>query len=56
MVFTKEINEIVLSSKDDERIQSTGSIGTYGTNKEIIHRKKMKCNNIMKQHKNDQLW
>ena len=40
MVFTKEINEIVLSSKDDERIQSIDSIGTYGTYKEIIHRKK----------------
>ena len=41
-VFTVKVNNIALSANDDKRIQSIDSIETYsyGTNREIIHRKK----------------
>ena len=41
-VFTVKVNKIALSANDDKRIQSIESIETYsyGTNREIIHRKK----------------
>ena len=41
-VFTVKVNKIALSANDDKRIQSIDSIETYsyGTNREIIHRKK----------------
>ena len=55
-VFTKEINEIALSSKDDKRLQSIDLIGTfaYGRSKDLVSEKEViKCNNIIKQQKND---
>ena len=41
-VFTVKVNNIALSANDDKRIQSIDSIETYsyGTNREIIHRRK----------------
>ena len=41
-VFTVKVNKIALSANDDKRIQSIDSTETYsyGTNREIIHRKK----------------
>ena len=41
-VFTVKVNKIALSANDDKRIQSIDSIETYsyGTNREIIHRRK----------------
>ena len=55
-VFTEEINKIALSLNDDKRIQSTDSIETYayGTSNDLVHEKEViKCNNIIKQYKND---
>ena len=55
-VFTEEINKIALSLNDDKRIQSIDSIETYayGTSKDLLSEKKeIKCNNIIKQYKND---
>ena len=55
-VFTKEINNIALSSNDDKRIQSIDSIETYayGTNKDLVSEKEViKYNNIIKRYKND---
>ena len=54
-IFTAEINKIAWSANADKRIQSIDSVETYayGTNKEIIDRKKeMKCNSIIKQYQN----
>ena len=41
-VFTVKVNNIALSANNDKRIQSIDSVETYsyGTNREIIHRKK----------------
>ena len=55
-VFYEEINKIALSSKDDTKMQSIDSIETYahGTNKDLISEKEeIKCNNIIKQLKDD---
>ena len=55
--FTEDINYIALSLNDDKRIQSIDLVETYAqvTKKEILmhNREKIKCNNIIKQHKND---
>ena len=55
-VFNEEIKKIALSSNDDKRIQSIDSIETYayGTSKDLVSEKEeAKCNNIVKQLKND---
>ena len=55
-VFTEKINKIALSSNDDKRMQTIGSIETYayGTSKDLVSEKKeIKCNNILKQSKHD---
>ena len=55
-VFTEEIKKIALSSNDDKRMQSIDSIETYayGTSKDLVNEKEeAKCNNIVKQFKND---
>ena len=47
---------IALSSNDDKRMQSIGSIETYayGTSKDLVSEKEqIKCNNIIKRYKND---
>ena len=53
-VFTEEINKIVLSSNDDERMQSIDLIEAcaYGTSKYLICKKEeIKCKHIIKQYK-----
>ena len=55
-VFPKEINKIAWSSNDDKIMQSIDSIETYacGTSKGLVSEKeKIKCDNIIKQYKND---
>ena len=55
-VFTEEINKIALSSNDDKRMQSIDLIETcaYRTSTDLVSEKeKIKCNNIIKQYKND---
>ena len=55
-VLTEEINKIALSSNDDKRLQSINLVQTYAywTNKNLLHKKKkIKCQNIIKQYKND---
>ena len=55
-VFTEEINKIALSSNDDKRMQSIDSMETYayGTSKDLVcEKEEIKCNNIIKQYKND---
>ena len=49
-LFTEEINKIALSSNDDKRIQSFHSIETYayGTRKDLVSEKEIKCNSIIK--------
>ena len=50
-VFTEEINKVDLSSNDDKRMQSIGSIEiyAYGTSKVLVSEKEeIKCNNITK--------
>ena len=52
-VFTEEINKIVLSSKDDKRMQSIDSIESYAyeTSTDLISEKEeIKCNNIIKRY------
>ena len=54
-VFTEEINKIVLSSNDDEKVQSIDLVETYayGMNKDLVCKKEeIKCKNIIKQYKN----
>ena len=56
IVFTEEINKITINSNDDKRMQSIDSIGTYACeiSKDLVSEKeKIKCNNIIKRHKND---
>ena len=53
-IFTEVINKIALTSSDDKRMQSVGSIEryAYGTSKDLICKKeKIKRNNI-KQYNN----
>ena len=55
-VFIEEINKIALSSNDDKIIQSIDLIETYayGKSKDLVSKKQeIKCNNIIKQYKND---
>ena len=55
-VFIEEINKIALSSNDGKIIQSIDLIETYayGTSKDLVSKKQeIKCNNIIKQYKND---
>ena len=52
--FTEEINKIVSSSNEDERMQLIDAIETYayGTRKDLVNDKeKIKCNNIIKRYK-----
>ena len=52
--YTEEINKIVLSLNDDQRMQSIDSIETYayGTSKDLICKKQnIKRDNIIKQRK-----
>ena len=56
LVFTEEINKIVLSSNDEERMQSINSVETYayGTNQELASEKEdIKWSNIVKLYQND---
>ena len=53
IIFTNEINQIVLSS-NDKRMQSVDSIETYayGMSKVLVSEKEeIKCSNIIKQYK-----
>ena len=55
-LFTEKINKIAFISNDDKRMQSIDSIKTYapGTSKDLVCKKEeIKCNNIVKQYKND---
>ena len=55
-VFTEEIKKIALSSNDDKTMKSIDSIETYayGMSKDLVSEKEeAKCNNIVKQIKND---
>ena len=55
-VFTEEFNKIAISANDDQRRQSIDSIKTYAneTSKDLVSKKEeIKCNNIIKQYKND---
>ena len=57
-VLTKEVNNIDLSLNDDKRMESIDSIETYGygKSKDLVNRKEeIKCNNIIKRCKNDEL-
>ena len=54
-VFTKEINNIALSTNGDKRMHSIDSIETYayGPSKDLVCKKEeLQCNNIIKQYKN----
>ena len=53
--FNEDINKIALSSNNDTRIKSIGSVETYayGMNKDLVcEKEEIKCSNIMKQYKN----
>ena len=52
-VYTEEINKIALSPNDDKSIQSIDLIETYahGTIKDLVYKKEVKCNKIIKQYK-----
>ena len=55
-VFTEENNKIALSLNVDKIMQSIDSIGAYayGISKDLVsEREQIKCNNIIKQYKND---
>ena len=57
-VFNEEINKITLNACNNKRIQSIDSIETYkcGRSKGLVCKKeKIKCNNLIKQYKNDYL-
>ena len=53
-IFTEEINKVALSSNDDKRMQSIGSIeiNAYGTSEDLVN-DRIKSNNIIKENKND---
>ena len=48
-IFTEETNQIALSSTDDKRMQSIGSIKTYayGTSKDLSEKEKKRRLNII---------
>ena len=53
-VFTEEINKIILSSNDDNRLQSIDPVETYarGSRKNLISKQeKIKCDYMIKQYK-----
>ena len=53
--FNEDINKIALSSNNDTRIKSIGSVETYTyrMNKDLVcEKEEIKCSNIMKQYKN----
>ena len=52
-VFTEETNKTALSSDDDKRMQSICLIETYayGTNKNVVSDKMIKCSNTIKRYK-----
>ena len=53
-VFTEEINKIALSSNDDKRMQSVGSIATYAyvTSKDLVSEKQeIEWKNLTKWYK-----
>ena len=52
-VFTEETNKTALSSDDDKRMQSIYLIETYayGTNKNVVSDKMIKCSNTIKRYK-----
>ena len=52
-VFTEETNKTALSSDIDKRMQSIYLIETYayGTNKNVVSEKMMKCSNTIKRYK-----
>ena len=55
-VFTEEVNKFALNPNNDKRIQSIDSIetNTYGTRGDLVcYKEEIKCNNIIKQYKND---
>ena len=56
MYLLNNLNKISLSNNDHKTIQSMDSIETYvyGTSKHLANKKKkVKCNNIIKQNNND---
>ena len=55
-MFAEEINKIALSSNGDKRMQSIDlmKINACGTSNDIVREKEeIKCDNIIKQYKND---
>ena len=53
-VFTEEINNIVLSSNDDKRMQSSCLIETYAyeiSKDQLSEKEEIECNNKIKQFK-----
>ena len=55
-VFTEQINKIALTSNDDKRMQSIGSIKryVYVTRKDLVSEKEeIKCKNLTKRYRND---
>ena len=57
-VFIEQIKKITLSSNDHTRMQSIDSVVTYPfrVRKDLVSEKEeIKCNNIMKQYKNNKL-
>ena len=57
-ISIEEINKIALSSNDDKRMYSIDLIETYAyrISKDLVSdREEIKCNNMIKQYKNDQL-
>ena len=57
-LFTEEINKIVWSSNDDKRMQSIDLIEAYAyeVSKDLVNKQKeIKCNNIIKKFKNDNI-
>ena len=52
----KKLIRLLLSSKDDKRMQSIDTIETYAyaTSKDLVSEEEViKCNNIIKRYKND---
>ena len=57
-VFNEEINKIALNARNNKRIQSIDSTETYAYARSkglVCNKEKIKCNNLIKQYKNDYL-
>ena len=57
-VFDEEINKITLNARNNRRIQSIDSIERYAYVRSeglVCKKEKIKCNNLIKQYKNDYL-